>query len=499
MKFGFAWLTGAMALVSFSTSCATGNDQTCPPIEDDCDTGEGGDGGKPQPTYVGAKGVTVNKIVLYQGIERPIMENGALVPPAVAPAVNVPVVGGRDAVVRVFYSVDADYNGAPVTAVFGIDGQNPVALQATLGGGSIDDDMLSTLNFVVPGDAIKAPLAFVVRLDQEGKPADDNPAARFPADGTAVLPVAGDGNVLRITLVPFQYQADGSNRVPDTSPAILEKYRARFKQLYPVKDVQITVRAPFPYAGSISGGFAGFNEALDAVGQLRQTDNPTDDVYYYGIVNPAESFGQFCGGGCTAGIAPLNTGGSGSPEARFGLGLGYDGSAFETAVHELGHAHGREHADCGGASNIDPDYPHPDALIGVRGMDVATQELIPATRTDIMGYCDKTWVSDYTFAALFERSKAVNLPRKIGAAGARHAVVLIDELGRARIARTEPAWDSGGAAITARVTTAKGQREVDARFLGIDHTFGGWVHVPFEGEAPTRIAFNLDGRSFVAR
>jgi hypothetical protein len=134
-------------------------------------------------------------------------------------------------------------------------------------------------------------------------------------------------------------------------------------------------------------------------------DNPDPDIYYYAIVP--------------------NVGMSGI------LGISGIGSPWSTgneepwvAAHEVGHAHGLEHAPCGGAAlGADMGGPYKDAGIGVwgynqnkanpSGLPFGPAELIdPAGATkpiDFMGYChDKRWISDYHYNQLFARVQSDN-------------------------------------------------------------------------------------------
>ena len=101
-----------------------------------------------------------------------------------------------------------------------------------------------------------------------------------------------------------------------------------------------------------------------------------------------------------------NLGSANQVWSRSSIGLGYSQNnlAAETLVHEVGHAHGRYHAPCGGASGTDPAFPYPGAKIGTWGYDLIEKDLLdPNVYTDIMGYCNRIWVSDYTYDALWER------------------------------------------------------------------------------------------------
>lgn len=79
--------------------------------------------------------------------------------------------------------------------------------------------------------------------------------------------------------------------------------------------------------------------------------------------------------------------------------------------HELGHAHGRQHAPCN-VQDPDRNFPYPDAATGVWGHDNRTNAFLPPTKKDMMSYCpnDRTqaWLSDYTYKAITERAVAVN-------------------------------------------------------------------------------------------
>ena len=73
----------------------------------------------------------------------------------------------------------------------------------------------------------------------------------------------------------------------------------------------------------------------------------------------------------------------------------------------------------GGPAQIDGYYPYSGASIGSWGYDMRTQTLLdPTAYTDMMGYCDPIWISDYSFAALYERVAEVEarprtLPRMV--------------------------------------------------------------------------------------
>src|SRR5687767_8679806 len=71
--------------------------------------GSGTGGSLNQPTYVGTAGVYVTQVAIYQGVKRVLMLDGA------AQTSSVPMIAGRDALIRVFYATDANYTGGEVT------------------------------------------------------------------------------------------------------------------------------------------------------------------------------------------------------------------------------------------------------------------------------------------------------------------------------------------------------------------------------------------------
>jgi hypothetical protein len=128
---------------------------------------------------------------------------------------------------------------------------------------------------------------------------------------------------------------------------------------------------------------------------------------------PASSFEAYCSGGCITGLST----GSDNPDeesVRGSIGIGFGGSHGDsdagTFVHEVGHAHGRDHAPCGlEGQPADRNFPYGGASIGVWGYGIVDKRLrSPSDHKDFMSYCDPIWVSDYTYRGLFERISYVN-------------------------------------------------------------------------------------------
>ena len=450
----------------------------------------------PNPTasFVGAAGVTVSQVNIYQGPERVLALGGAAQP------ANVPLVAGRDALVRVFYQAAPEQVGKTVVGRLEIVGQEvPFEVEAVVAAGSVQEQLETTINFLIPGDVIGEVFEYRVSILEDGEA--DNPTAHHPVEGFEGHVVEGPRNTFRVMMVPFQYNADGSGRTPDMSPEAIEAYRQRFLQLFPVSNVQVAAREPVPWNQQISPFGQGWQEVGQQLFQIRESEKPSDDWYYYALFQPTSSVAQFCSQGCLLGVTLLNDQplDVGNPALRIALGVGFPEVSKDTAAHELGHAHGRAHAPCGGPDGIDPGFPYAGAGIGPWSWDVVGKGLVnPAGMTDIMGYCDNQWVSDYTFNALLSRGQHVNMPKwqEAPAADERVAydVISVNGAGQAewqqRITR-ETLRELPTVPVHLESKTAT--RDVQGHYYPYDHLPGGWLLVPAGDFEANRARFAIDG------
>ncbi len=297
---------------------------------------------------------------------------------------------------------------------------------------STDGEIAGSFNFDVDDAAITEDARVVVEIVEPTSCARKSGAARVPGTGELALRARATG-VLKLVLVPIRYQSDGSGRLPDTSEEQLNLFRDSLMALYPIEDVEISVRQPV--GTNLTLGNSGWGDLLDALRVVRSEDGAAEDAYYYGLVSPAQTFTTFCRGSCTAGVSYQAP--TGRPGQRVGVGVGFPGVvAADTLSHELGHQHGRGHAPCLTRDGVDAAYPYPGGGIGVWGFDRRKGMLIsPTGRSDIMGYCKTPWISDYTFQALLERSAQVNLKRqalRLEPEPRAVRALLVDGAGRAR-------------------------------------------------------------------
>ena len=447
-----------------------------------------GAGGAPT-NLVPADGVSISRISVYQGVERPVMANGA-----VASSV-APVVADRGALIRVFYTTDGSFDGGPVTARLVLSSGPALETQVQLTGTSSPANLASTINFDVDRTMMQPGTTYRVELLQ-GSGSGTNASATYPAQGQADLEVESGGK-LKITIVPIQYNGDGSGRLPDTSAAQLQLLEDAFFAMYPVTSIQMSVRSTVAWSGAVSANGNGWSAMLNGLADLRQNDNAPTDEYYYGVFQPASSHTAFCGGNaCIGGLgftAPAN-----SPYHRAAIGLGYTGDTYvDFAVHEVGHLHGRGHAPCN-TSGTDTGFPYPDGGLGVWGYHLLDGNLVsPSNHRDMMGYCKPRWISDYNFANLFDRIEIVDnasiyTPPEL--ANLTWDRVLIAPDGTASPAGAlQLGHPPLGEPVAVTVQSKAGVSQVTGQLLRYDHVEGGLLFVPPTSAGPKLIQAPMDG------
>ncbi len=466
-----------------------------------------GDEGTTVPKSVTAKladDLSIAEIAVFQALKATIVKGTTKATPV------VPIVAQRDALIRVYVKPSTSYQSRPLKAVLRLIDQDGEPLKAfsdtkTIAAASSDGAMSSTFNFTVPGSTLPLGVKFAVAItDDKAEPMGEGEesAARYPTDGTeAAVGVKSSGPSVRIVIVPIKYGADGSGRLPDTSAAQLKINRDVLWGMYPTPEVDITVRQALVYNSAVRGTGQGWSDLLQTILDLREQDNADEDVYYWGSFAGASSQQAFCGGGCVLGLSTVVSDARNS-YFRASIGVGFRGQdSAETMAHEIGHAHGRNHAPCsdfGQIDGVDPAFPNKGAQLGVWGYDMISQTLInPTDKRDFMGYCSPSWVSDYTFKGLFDRITAVNKGKALppvsnliagggnsGGAPGQFQFVTLDADGPASFGRrvTMRAAPQGDAREVQLLDGAgKTIRTVRGEFFGFDHLPGGLLMVPETG------------------
>ncbi|MBX3248003.1 MAG: hypothetical protein KF901_12555 [Myxococcales bacterium] len=418
----------------------------------------------------------------YQAVRVPLIQGGRPL------ETRLPLFERKDLLLRVF-AAPTERPGRRAVAVVRVEGagdptlvrSSEVALERPT----------SALDVVLPGSALAPGAAISVALVEFGGPG--GPGARLPArEGeTFELPLVPGGR-LELVVVPVEHTAEGVRRVPVTDAAALDALAAELRALWPVGEVAIRVRAPMTWTEPLPRTNPGaWSALLDAVTALRTSDGQPGE-YYLALVNPGESYEEYCGLACVAGIAPVNEENLASMRVAVAVGFG-DAPSLTTAIHELGHAHGRGHAPCGVTTQLDTSFPHPDGHIGDWGWDPRTRRLVEPSVGDFMGYCEPTWISAHNYLQLHQRlsTTATALSSRLAA---HHVFSLAPFRAPRWVARTDEALADEGPVVMLRVRDPRGRslgwvggRRIHLSALGLERIVVpevegvGWYELPAGG------------------
>jgi Peptidase M66 len=304
---------------------------------------------------------------------------------------SVPMIAGRDALVRVFVTANGANQARPAARVRLFAGGAQVD-SFTIGAPgnavptSVDTASLaSSWNVLVPAARVAAGLALQVVLDPGDAIAEtdesDNLWPGAVPQAVSVLRVPA----FALRFVPVKQSANNlTGQVSDANKGAMADATLR---MHPLGATTVDVRSAFttdaPVLASDDNNGA-WGRILGEIYALRNADGFQGD--YVGVV-------QVTYGGGIAGLGYV-----GAPAS-----VAWDKAASASGVvaHELGHNFGRSHAPCGNPSGPDPQYPYPNASIGTWGLDLPALALkAPGTYKDLMSYCNPDWISDYNYLAI---------------------------------------------------------------------------------------------------
>ena len=475
-------------------SVACGSSQTC--LAGVCVEGGNTDGDGCTSDL--ARDLTLQQIAIYQTVKIPVMEDGSEIATASRMA---NVIQGRNTLFRVFVTLGSGWNARELAARLTVTPSDGPAAQyysrKTISASSKENDPKTTFQIFVPPDAMTGSLRYSVEVVECSTQSGTAGQARFPASGDIDLGVKNTGG-LKIKIIPIQF----NSLLPDTSPTALAIYADEVAAEYPVNDVSITVGDSLTAASPID-----WSGMLDQVRAKRNSDKPTADVYYYGLIKPADTLRAYCQSSCTTGIGFVVTSATGTTagSGRAAVGVGFaDKTSAQTMTHEVGHNHGRNHSPCstaGSISNVDPKYPYTSGVIGSWGYDYRTQTLLdPAKYTDIMGYCSNKWMSDYTYGGITTRVAAVNGVTMMytpnyalarwrillvdDAHGPRWGIPITDEVPAEGDPETATIYDRTGAALTNVTVYRTAIGDIAASMYMVPEPQSGWYAVAPTGVPP---------------
>jgi len=302
---------------------------------------------------------------------------------------SVPLVAGREAMVRVFVTTPSTNTLQPSVRVRLYDGTTlfrtftiaaPTASVPT----SVEEGTLTnSWNATLTASDMRVNLRLQVDVDPTNAIAEpDKTDNIWPRSGTASLDVR---TVAPFNLVFVPVRQSVNNLTGNITTSNMEgTFLSMTRRMFPLNQINASVRATYTTnAAALQSNDANgaWLTILSELNSLRVADGSAAN--YYGIVNTSYSSG-------IAGYAYV--------PGRAAVSWDKSGSANRVTAHELGHNFGRRHVAACGSGNTDANYPHTGGVIGNVGFNQGTGALVAATTTDIMGYCSTQWISDYTWS-----------------------------------------------------------------------------------------------------
>jgi hypothetical protein len=310
---------------------------------------------------------------------------------------SIPLVAGRDGLLRVFVVSNQANTASPeVRARFYRAGALIQTVTIPAPGASVPTDTVGsqgaltrTWNATLPASLLQPDLDIVLDVDPTNVVAESNDGDNsYPSNGTPVTMNLRTVATLDLRLVPVHRTADNTTGNVTTGNAA--QFADQTLRMHPLAAVNVDVRAAYTYTDTAqiqsNDGNGVWLRILSEINALRASEGGTKN--YYGVI--AVPYG--------GGIA-----GYGYVPGRASVGWDKLPSASGVVAHELGHNFGRSHAPCGGVSSSDPNYPYSGGVTGQWGYDLVSGALKAPTLTDLMGYCNNTWISDYNYLGVMNQ------------------------------------------------------------------------------------------------
>ncbi len=313
---------------------------------------------------------------------------------AQTPDGRIPLVADRPTVARVFVRGSRSglgnaavrlrvFNGATVTGT--LTGTATIAVAT--------DEGCCSADIPVPASLIRDGMTIVADVDPNNAIAESNETDNaWPLTGVSKPIRVVTVPPINIQLVPIRH------RVASTVSAPTTRLTELLQRMYPLSAVNVTIHAEYATdtpAPSSSDTWVDMLRQMDVLRAAESSNN-----YYYGVLAQQAAPGII-------GIAGVT--------GFTGVGIsGPDSLAAETLTHEFGHSFGRQHSPtpstCGTPANVDANFPRSDGTIGIVGFDVAANAIYRADRFDVMGYCNKSWASEYTYQGILAYLRSGVIP-----------------------------------------------------------------------------------------
>ena len=308
-------------------------------------------------------------------------------------AFDVPLVANRPGRLRAFVVASGTTVARPYLNVVISQGATTLFSQAIAAPEAVptavaEGGTTSAWDVAIPAAAIQPGSTLLATLDAGG--------VTWPASGT---PDPLDVRTLPDFHTTFWAVQTGDGRVGGggTLASSYASYQTFLQKVWPVNQATTaTYGGVFPTTQVLSASDTTGTAWSAILRELRakQVGDNVTGRQYFGVVNP----------NYPAGIAGLGYVGAATAigwDKADSNAYGESGVNSGVYAHETGHNFGLNHAPCGGPTDSQgwpATTPYADALIGVWGVDVATDTLKdPTLDHDIMSYCAPIWVSDYNY------------------------------------------------------------------------------------------------------
>ena len=328
---------------------------------------------------------------------------------------DVPLIAGRQALLRVFATADERYIfGHEGQATFFVRGQEvySASLKPPASGIPIDVEegrLAHSFNARIPGHVLQPGLEMVADLDPDAVlPLKSGSRTRFPPSGRLALDVR-KLPPLNLTIVPVLYHTEGrqeTNRMVEDitrDMAGSDSYHivGPARGMLPISDLNVRLReAHYTFADTseTDGG-----RILDEIEMLRHLETVGDE-YYHGIFyHPQNNSWGFVGLAHLYGYSAIS-------------GIADSDPLYQIFAHELGHNLSLWHARCDGPEDHPAYFPYPDGSIGawghrfIAGNDTGFGRLLsPEQHSDVMEVDEcpnwrfrQPWISDTNFNKAFD-------------------------------------------------------------------------------------------------
>ena len=369
---------------------------------------------------------SINKVTFNQSVQIDLQNNSN----------STPSIAGKPGVLRVFIDATSNLIEHQKVQVQLNGSKNGVALESIIKVFSLSDSPFTT------SDSTNLPLFFDIN---DSNWMDENTSFSLQIDPNNVISETDETNnrypssneqsfgfeqrfKMRVKLVPVT-TAVGAVTISNEIVTGLKSY---LESIFPLHEVEVTVGAIQSSLsstptddGNIWGDILDDVKAYKAVEVANDSTNA--DVFYYGVIDKSGT--SLSGLQGLAFVNPVtNFDGnelSNNPDL-VGLGRIDEISAlsfYRTTAHELGHNHGRDHISnsnetneqCGTPASPDQNFPYNSTglefgRIGKTGYNHLEKSLYEKTYYhDLMGYCTRVWISDYTYKAINEFEKKLDV------------------------------------------------------------------------------------------